>query len=54
MFGDAFGPEHLLGVYIPSHANTGISIFTCHEHRVLDGISFPGWALTTWNDRAHL
>jgi broad specificity phosphatase PhoE len=54
MFGDAFGPEHLLGAYRPSHANTGISIFTRHERRVLDGIPFPGWALTTWNDRAHL
>jgi broad specificity phosphatase PhoE len=54
MFGDDFGPEHLLGVYSLGHANTGISIFTRHEHRVLDGIPFPGWALTTWNDRAHL
>jgi len=54
MFGDGFGPEHLLGVYSLGHANTGISIFTRHEHRVLDGIPFPGWALTTWNDRAHL
>ena len=54
MFGDDFGPEHLLGVYNPGHANTGISIFTRHEDRVFDGIPFPGWALTTWNDRAHL
>ena len=54
MFGDDFGPEHILGVYSLGHANTGISIFTRHEHRVLDGIPFPGWALTTWNDRAHL
>jgi broad specificity phosphatase PhoE len=54
MFGDDFGPEHLLGVYALGHANTGISIFTRHEHRELDGIPFPGWALTTWNDRAHL
>jgi broad specificity phosphatase PhoE len=54
MFGDDFGPEHMLGVYSLGHANTGISIFTRHEHRVLDGIPFPGWALTTWNDRAHL
>jgi broad specificity phosphatase PhoE len=54
MFGDDFGPEHVLGVYSLGHANTGISIFTRHEHRVLDGIPFPGWALTTWNDRAHL
>ena len=54
MFGEAFAPEHLLGVYALGHANTGISIFTRHEHRELDGIPFPGWALTTWNDRAHL
>ncbi|MEA2133067.1 MAG: ribonuclease / adenosylcobalamin/alpha-ribazole phosphatase [Solirubrobacteraceae bacterium] len=54
MFGEDFGPEHILGVYSLGHANTGISIFTRHEHRVLDGIPFPGWALTTWNDRAHL
>jgi len=54
MFGDDFGPEHLLPVYKVGHANTGISIFTRHEHRLLDGIPFPGWALTTWNDRAHL
>ena len=54
MFGDDFGPEHLLGTYSLGHANTGISIFTRHEQRELDGIPFPGWALTTWNDRAHL
>jgi broad specificity phosphatase PhoE len=54
MFGDDFGPEHILGVYSLGHANTGISIFTRHEDRVLDGIPFPGWSLTTWNDRAHL
>jgi broad specificity phosphatase PhoE len=54
MFGDDFGPEHLLGTYRLGHANTGISIFTRHEHRELDGIPIPGWAMTTWNDRAHL
>ena len=54
LFGEDFGPEHLLPVYKVGHANTGISIFTRHEDRVLDGIPFPGWALTTWNDRAHL
>jgi broad specificity phosphatase PhoE len=54
MFGDDFGPEHLLATYRLGHANTGISIFTRHEHRELDGIELPGWALTTWNDRAHL
>jgi broad specificity phosphatase PhoE len=54
MFDEEFGPEHMLGAYSLGHANTGISIFTRHEYRVLDGIPFPGWALTTWNDRAHL
>jgi probable phosphoglycerate mutase len=54
MFDEDFGPEHLRGVYSLGHANTGISIFTRHERRLLDGIPFPGWALTTWNDRAHL
>ena len=54
MFGDDFGPEHMLATYRLGHANTGISIFTRHEARVFDGIPFPGWALTTWNDRAHL
>jgi broad specificity phosphatase PhoE len=54
MFGDDFGPEHMLGIFTLGHANTGISIFTRHEYRELDGVEFPGWALTTWNDRAHL
>jgi broad specificity phosphatase PhoE len=54
MFGDDFGPEHILPTYRLGHANTGISIFTRHEERELDGIALPGWALTTWNDRAHL
>jgi broad specificity phosphatase PhoE len=54
MFRDEFGPEHVRPVYTVGHANTGISIFTRHDQRVLDGIPFPGWALTTWNDRAHL
>ena len=54
MFEDDFGPGHLPGLYRLRHANTGISIFTRHEERELDGIALPGWALTTWNDRAHL
>ena len=36
-----------------SHANTGISIFTYDDARVMDGIPLPGWSLTTWNDSAH-
>ena len=54
MFGEDFGPEHVLPLYRLGHANTGISIFTRHEQRELDGIPLPGWVLTTWNDRAHL
>jgi probable phosphoglycerate mutase len=54
MFGDDFAPEHVTGLYRIGHANTGITIFTRHEERVIDGIPVPGWVLTTWNDRAHL
>jgi broad specificity phosphatase PhoE len=54
MFGDDFAPAHVPGLYRLGHANTGISIFTRYEERVLDGIPLPGWVLTTWNDRAHL
>jgi broad specificity phosphatase PhoE len=54
MFEDGFAPGHLPGLYRLRHANTGISIFTYDEERVMDGISLPGWSLTTWNDRAHL
>ena len=54
LFADEFGPVHLRPLYTIGHANTGISIFTRHERRVLDGVPFPGWGLTTWNDRAHL
>jgi broad specificity phosphatase PhoE len=54
MFRDEFGPEHVRPIYAVGHANTGISIFTRHDQRAIDGIPFPGWALTTWNDRAHL
>jgi broad specificity phosphatase PhoE len=54
LFDDDFGPVHLKPLYTIGHANTGISIFTRHERRVLDGVPFPGWGMTTWNDRAHL
>ena len=54
MFEDDFGPGHLPGLYRLRHANTGISIFTYDDGRVMDGIPLPGWSLTTWNDRAHL
>ena len=53
-FEDDFAPGHLPGLYALRHANTGISIFTYDDERVMDGIPLPGWSLTTWNDRAHL
>jgi 2,3-bisphosphoglycerate-dependent phosphoglycerate mutase len=54
MFEDHFAPGHLPGLYRLRHANTGISIFTYDDARVMDGIPLPGWSLTTWNDSAHL
>ena len=53
MFGDDFAPRHLPGLYRLGHANTGITIFTTRA-RLMDGVALPGWALTTWNDSAHL
>jgi 2,3-bisphosphoglycerate-dependent phosphoglycerate mutase len=53
LFGDHFGPEHLLGLWLAGHANTGISIFE-RRARWMDGMDFSGWGLTTWNDQAHL
>jgi 2,3-bisphosphoglycerate-dependent phosphoglycerate mutase len=53
LFGDGFGPEHLLGLWLAGHANTGISVFD-RKARRMDGMDFSGWGLTTWNDQAHL
>ena len=53
LFGDGFGPEHLLGLWLAGHANTGISVFE-RRARHMDGMDFSGWGLTTWNDQAHL
>jgi probable phosphoglycerate mutase len=53
LFGDGFGPEHLLGLWLAGHANTGISIFE-RRARWMDGMDFSGWGLTTWNDQDHL
>jgi broad specificity phosphatase PhoE len=53
LFRDGFGPEHLMGLWLAGHANTGISVFE-HKRRVMDGMDFSGWGLTTWNDQAHL
>jgi probable phosphoglycerate mutase len=53
LFRDTFGPEHLLGLWLAGHANTGISVFQRRTRR-MDGMDFSGWGLTTWNDQAHL
>jgi probable phosphoglycerate mutase len=53
LFRDEFGPEHLMGLWLAGHANTGISVFE-HKRRMMDGMDFSGWGLTTWNDQAHL
>ena len=53
LFGDDFAPHHVPGLYNAGHANTGISIFERRLRR-MDGIDFPGWTMTTWNDQAHL
>ena len=53
LFGDHVGPEHLLGLWLAAHANTGISVFQRRARR-MDGMDFSGWGLTTWNDQAHL
>ena len=53
LFGDDFGPEHVVPLYAAGHANTGITIFE-QRRRMMDGIPFDGWVLTTWNDQAHL
>jgi probable phosphoglycerate mutase len=54
MFGDAFAPTHLMPLFRISHANTGITIFERREGWEIDGVSFDGWALLTWNDQGHL
>ena len=54
LFGDDFSPKHVRPLYQAGHANTGITIFERRTRRVMDGIDFPGWVLTTWNDQAHL
>ncbi|HZB74760.1 MAG TPA: histidine phosphatase family protein [Solirubrobacteraceae bacterium] len=53
LFRDDFGPQHLMGLWLAGHANTGISVFERKERR-MDGMDFSGWGLTTWNDQAHL
>jgi probable phosphoglycerate mutase len=53
LFGEDFGPEHVIPLYAAGHANTGITIFE-QRRRTMDGVTFDGWVLTTWNDQAHL
>ena len=53
LFGEAFGPEHLIPLWYAGHANTGISVFE-RRNRRMDGMDFDGWHLMTWNDRAHV
>ncbi len=53
LFGDEFGPQHLIPLWYAGHANTGITVFE-HRNRRMDGMDFDGWHLTTWNDQAHL
>jgi len=53
LFGDAFGPEHLIPLWYAGHANTGISVFQ-RRNRRMDGMDFDGWHLQTWNDQGHL
>jgi probable phosphoglycerate mutase len=53
LFGDAFGPEHLIPLWYAGHANTGISVFE-RRNRRMDGMDFDGWHLMTWNDQGHL
>ena len=54
LFGDDFGPELVPGLYMAGHANTEITLFEHRARRRMDGIDFPGWVLTTWNDQTHL
>jgi broad specificity phosphatase PhoE len=54
IFREQFSPAHLPALYRMSHINTGITIFEKRRDYVIEGIAFDGWALSTWNDRAHL
>jgi probable phosphoglycerate mutase len=54
IFREEFSPAHLPALYRMSHINTGISIFEKRQDYVIEGIRFDGWALLTWNDKAHL
>ncbi len=54
LFREDFSPAHLPALYRMSHVNTGITIFERRRGYVIEGVTFDGWALSTWNDRGHL
>ena len=54
LFRDEFSPAHLPALYRMSHINTGITLFEHRRDYLIEGVDFDGWALLTWNDRAHL
>ncbi len=54
IFREDFAPAHLPALYRMSHINTGITVFEHRRGYMIEGIPFDGWALSTWNDRAHL
>jgi broad specificity phosphatase PhoE len=54
LFRDEFSPAHLPALYRISHANTGITIFERRVDYRIEGVTFDGWALLTWNDQGHL
>jgi broad specificity phosphatase PhoE len=54
IFRETFAPAHLPALYRMSHANTGITIFEHRRDYIIEGVRMDGWALSTWNDRAHL
>ena len=54
IFREAFSPQHLPALYRISHINTGITLFHHRREYLIEGVRFDGWALLTWNDKAHL
>jgi broad specificity phosphatase PhoE len=54
IFRGDFSPKHLPALYRMSHINTGITMFEKRQDYLIEGVRFDGWALLTWNDKAHL
>ncbi len=54
LFREDFSPAHLPALYRMSHVNTGITIFEQRRDYRIEGVTFDGWALSTWNDRGHI